>query len=171
MYIETARLLIRKLTVADAKELHRALGDPLVMQHIETPYDLEATKAFIKQHGMGENPRVYALIEKESNSVMGHVVFHAIDYPEIYELGWIIGQKYWRKGYAYEASKALLDYGFRNLRLHKIVAETNDYIKALNLMKKLGMTLEGTRRKHSKGVADWCDLYWCGILKEEYISF
>ena len=54
------------------------------------------------------------------------------------------------------------------MNLHRIVAETDDPLKSLGLMKKLGMRVEGVFRKHSKQPDGWRDLYWCGILKEEY---
>lgn len=90
---------------------------------------------------MGDQPGVFALVEKQSGKVIGHIVFHEFDEPEIYELGWILGKEYWRRGYAYEISKALIDYGFWEMNLHRIVAETADPVKSLGLMKKLGMKL------------------------------
>jgi len=74
-------------------------------------------------------------------------------------------------GYAYEICSRLIKYGFEELKLHKIVAETVDVSKSIPLMKKLGMKQEGVQKKHSKSnEGTWCDLHWFGILEEEYLS-
>jgi len=57
--------------------------------------------------------------------------------------------------------------GFEDMSLHKICAHATDGVKSVALMKKLGMTYEGTQRKHCKSHGVWLDLYQYGILAEE----
>lgn len=86
----------------------------------------------------------------------------------IYEIGWIYNEHFWGRGYAYEASEALIQYGFDTLGIHKVVAETIDPVKSVALMEKLGMRREGVFRAHTRnndGV--WADVYWYGLLKTD----
>jgi len=169
--VETDRLLLRNLKSEDAADLLGALGDPEVMRYVEPAYDLDKTTAFIKKYGLCSPPSVFALVEKSSQKVIGHVVFHGIGDKEIYELGWILNKGYWGKGYACEISKALLEYGFTELALHKVVAETVDPDKVLRLMRRLGMTLEGVQRRQARRPdGEWADIYWCGILREDWMK-
>ncbi|MFW5913984.1 MAG: GNAT family N-acetyltransferase [Bacillota bacterium] len=79
----------------------------------------------------------------------------------------IFNKDFWRKGYASEAAKAMFDYGFRQLKLHKVVAETIDDERSLSIMKELGMTHEATMYKHVLHEGRWRDLYIAGILADD----
>lgn len=58
-------------------------------------------------------------------------------------LGYLIRQEHQRKGYAYEGSKACLDWAFRTLKPEKIVAEIDETnLPSRRLAEKLGMKLE-----------------------------
>ena len=75
---------------------------------------------------------------------------------------------YWRQGYAFESCKAVIDYAFNSMNIHKIFAEAIDGIKSVNLMKKLGMKQEGIQRSQTKdNFGNWVDLYFYGILAED----
>ena len=74
-------------------------------------------------------------------------------------------------GYAYEAVSALIDYLFRVQNAHKVVVETEDTERSLPFMEKLGLRREGVFRRHSLGRdGQWRDLYWYGLLENEYAS-
>ena len=156
--------MVRRLTLDDAPDLCEVLGDDEVMRFIEAPFDLAATRAFIAQAGLSDPPRVYALEEKSSSRVVGHVVFHPLERADVYEIGWIIGRSSWHRGYATEIGRGLIRHGFETMRLHKIVGETVDPVKSLALMQKLGMRLEGIHRRQARLRDEWLDVYWCGIL-------
>ena len=134
------------------------------MKYCEPPYSEDATQnalANFKNKHIG-----YAMVLTETEQVIGHLLFHPLPFEEdgIWEIGWFLNQKFWQQGYAYEASMALITYGFEELNLHKIMAESIDPVKAAGLMEKLGMVREGIFRKHCKDTAgQWVDLYWYGI--------
>ena len=99
--------------------------------------------------------------------MIGYILFNASQ-KDVYEMGWFFNRNYWRQGYAYEACKAVIDYAFANLNAHKIFAETIDGEKSVNLMKKLGMKLEGIQRSQVKdNSGNWADLYLYGILETD----
>ena len=99
--------------------------------------------------------------------MIGYILFNEVD-NGVYEIGWIFNRNYWRKGYAFESCKAVVDYAFDSMNAHKIFAEAIDGIKSVNLMKKLGMKPEGIQRSQVKdNFGNWADLYFYGILAED----
>ena len=56
MHIETERLLVRPFREDDAEPLYAVLSDPAVMRHIEPPFSMERTKAFLNENGLLSPP-------------------------------------------------------------------------------------------------------------------
>ena len=165
MLIHTERLTIRDYSPADWQDLHEIFSDPEVMAQCEPVYTEQRTREALAY--FIDRNIAFAVTLRDSGKVIGHALFSQLPAPEetgIYEIGWFYNREYWRQGYAFEASHALIDYGFRQLRLHKIIAETIDPVKSVSLMRKLGMSHEGTFRSHTKDLqGNWTDLYWYGI--------
>lgn len=169
MYLQTERLIIRDYSPADWQDLHEIFSNPMVMKYCEPTYTEEQTKDtlayFIKKD------IAYAVTLADSGKVIGHALFAQLPPPDekgIYEIGWIYNRACWGQGYAYEASKALISYGFQECRLHKITAETIDPVKSVRLMKKLGMSHECTFRAHTRDLdGNWADVHWYAICNPE----
>ena len=53
MHIETDRMTLRNFVQDDLADLHEILGDPIVMEHTEPPYDLEKTRNFLEDFCIG----------------------------------------------------------------------------------------------------------------------
>ena len=128
---ETTRLLVRRLTEADAGELYAVLSDPEVMRYIEPPFSLEQTRDFILQAGCCEPPLVWAVIWKgdasaisvaggektpQSHPLIGHLIWHPWDETAM-ELGWILRRDFWGRGIAKELTAAMLAQTDRDLVL------------------------------------------------------
>lgn len=166
MWIETNRLLIRDFAPEDVNDLQTILGDAETMRYSEPTYDLEKTGKFLTEFCIGKQGAVAAVC-KDSGKVIGYILFHPWS-DGVYEIGWFFNRNYWRQGYAYEACSALMDYGFREMRIHKIVAETIDGQRSVPLMEKLGMRREGLQRSQVKDKAgNWADLYLYGKLHRD----
>jgi RimJ/RimL family protein N-acetyltransferase len=167
MLLETKRMIIRAFTMQDAGDLHDILGDSKTMEMCEPAYALEKTKKFLKEFCIGQNGAL-AAIHRETQKVIGYILFSETQ-KGVYEIGWIFNRACWRKGYAYEACRAVMAYAFFELNAHKIFAETIDGIKSIGLMKKLGMSPEGVQREQTKdNSGEWADLYLYGILQSEW---
>lgn len=166
MQIETSRLYIRGFSMQDAGDLHEILGDRETMKNCEPVYSLEKTMTFLKDFCI-ERKGALAAELKESRKVIGYILFKPLD-EDIYEIGWFFNRAYWRRSYAYEACSAVIEYGFHQMGLHKVVAETIDTVKSVGLMEKLGMKHEGTQRGQAKDNAgNWADLHLYGLLRAE----
>jgi RimJ/RimL family protein N-acetyltransferase len=147
MFLETSRLIMRNFIKADIISANDYLSDSAVMRYIETAFTNQETEEFILNYGIQANPIVYALVEKISSKVIGHIIFHTFKSDNIYELGWIIGRNYWGKGYGFEISKEVIKYAFKNLNADKIIAETvKENQSSLALIRKLEMQQEESRQ-------------------------
>lgn len=139
MRIETERLVIRDFVMEDAQALSRILGDEKVMKYIEMPYTPEQTAEFVKKAGATEKPLVYALLWKETEELIGHVIFHPSEEDE-YEAGWILSGDFWGKGIASETTAALIDLA-KERGIHTLMLECDcRQIATVHIAEKFGFT-------------------------------
>ena len=132
MYIETDSMVIRDFTMDDLNDLHGILGDAVTMINCEPAYTFEKTAVFLQKFCIDRKGAV-AAVHKETSKVIGYILFNDFD-DGVYEIGWIYNKTYWRKGYAFEICKAVVDYAFDSMNAHKIFAEAIDGIRSVNLM-------------------------------------
>ena len=118
MYLETERMIIRSFKKTDVKDVLEYLSDETVMEYIEPIMTYEKVVSFINDAGI-KNELVFAIVLKNINKVIGHLIFHKYTNKKIYEIGWIINKEYWNKGYAMEVSKKIIKYGFEELKIKK----------------------------------------------------
>jgi len=109
------------------------------------------------------------------NKVIDHIYFSQIEPKELmtWETGYIFNRKYQKNGFATEALKAVIEYGFKNLCIHKITAHCSPKnISSWKLLERVNMKREGKLRKNiyfrkdDKRNPIWLDTYEYGILKE-----
>ena len=113
MVLETERCRIRNLQLKDLDALYAILSDPIVMREIEPPFDRTQTEDFIKMAGLIKSPLVYGLEWKQSNTLIGHVIYHPFN-NQGYEIGWILHHNFWRMGVASEVTDALIRHAKEN---------------------------------------------------------
>ena len=138
MHLETKRCLIRPLSLDDAEALHLTLSDPEVMRHIEPPFDLPKTQAFLRTAVLSSPPLVHALLWKATSDLIGHVIFHPYPGSRDWELGWIIRRDSWGRGIASEVSAALVEFA-RQQGIPGLILECDPQQEAsLHIAEKLG---------------------------------
>jgi len=109
-----------------------------------------------------------AIERKEDGTVIGFVGFIYQDSGQG-EMGWALGEEYRGQGYATEAARALMDYGFNSLGLHRIHADTGtDNVASWRIMERLGMRREGLLRGAVYEEGKWVDRYVYGMLADEW---
>ena len=166
MLLETERMIIRDFVSDDANDLYEILGDAETMQSCEPAYDFERTREFLHKFCIARRG-AFAAARRDSGKVIGYILFKPWG-ESVYEMGWIFNRSYWRQGLAQEACSAVIAYGFRELNVHKIVAETIDCEKSVPLMEKLGLKREGIQRSQARDSAgNWADMYLYGLLRED----
>ena len=83
------------------------------------------------------------------------------------ELSYWIGTEYHGKGYATEASKAIIGFGFKNLNLHKIiVAHAFENVESQSICGKLKFTRYAHEHDAFQKNNRWYDLIWYELIKE-----
>lgn len=155
MQIETERLLIRSLEIADASPLAAIWSDPEVTRHMGGPRDFAAIREGLKEDARTGNQAVtdlWTVVEKASGQVIGHCGFlekDVDDQAEI-ELIYVFASDSWGKGYATEAALALRDHAFHRLGLRRIIALIAPGNPAsARVAEKIGMQLEKKTRRPS----------------------
>ena len=150
--IETERLVLRPLTIADLGPMHEVYADREAMRYIgqgdlwsETVDDSERRLQRLIGHQEAHGFSLWAVTDRESGTVMGDAGLILLEHrgPEI-ELGYRLAKPYWGKGFATEAATAWLDYGFDELELERIVAVTHpENVASQRVLEKVGMRFEG----------------------------
>ncbi|MGG0290837.1 GNAT family N-acetyltransferase [Bacillus pacificus] len=168
MFIKAERLLIRKFEFKDWEAVHEYTSDSDVMKYIpEGVFTEEDTRNFVNKN-MGENAENFPVIQIDENILIGHIVFHKYFGEHTYEIGWVFNPKYFNKGYASEAAKAILKYGFKEMKLHRIIATCQpENTPSYRVMEKIGMRREGYFKKCIPHGNEWWDEYYYAILEEE----
>ncbi|HAX24760.1 MAG TPA: GNAT family N-acetyltransferase [Thermomicrobiales bacterium] len=148
VYLETERLILRRFTPEDVELLVELDADPEVMRYLSggQPTPREAIErdimpAWLRHYERGNDLGFWAAIEKESGAFLGWFHFRPTDEAGEVELGYRLRRAAWGKGYATEGSQALIDKGFRELGIQRVVASTyQDNVGSRRVMEKLGMT-------------------------------
>lgn len=177
--IETDRLILRKLEQTDAKYVFENwLSDNRVMDnlikgaHKSISETITRVAEIVNQYGSKEFC-YWGIQHKSSGELIGAIdLFNFDQMTENCEIGYVLGFNWWNQGYGTEALKAILDFGFRHLNIHKISAAHNtDNPASGKIMQKAGMEQEGIIRhmiRNSKNQYKDCAVY--GILQEDYLN-
>jgi RimJ/RimL family protein N-acetyltransferase len=151
--LETQRLRFRRLVLDDLDALFALYRDKETRQYFPDGADgtltYEETKKeiawFLNGHPEHPDMGLWAIIHKETNHFVGRcgLLLWTIDgRPEV-EVAYLLDKRYWRQGLGTEAAKALMRYGFEQLRLSRLVCMIDPANQAsAKVARNMGMTLE-----------------------------
>ena len=155
---ETERLTLRRFTEADADSVFRNWASiPEIQQNYGEP--VYATKEEVvslleKYIARYAEPNYYrwAIIEKASGECVGQIAYFLVDSKnEFAEIEYCVGTAFQKKGYATEACKAAIKYGFEKIGLHKVqICVRPSNTPSRKVIEKCGLTYEGTLRDYFK---------------------
>ncbi len=175
--IETDRLILRRLVPGDAEDMYDYSRLPEVTEYLlwSPHHDSLYTRQYLNlvqtQYRDGQFYD-WGLEWKENGRMIGTCGFTSFDLPNnAGEIGYVLHPAYWAKGIAVEAALAVLEYGFRELKLHRIEAKFiygND--RSLRVMQKLGMTFEGYQRDSMLIKERYRTIGVCAILSDEFFT-
>lgn len=171
MNVTTERLIIRRFNEEDWPAVLEYTSNQIVMKYIpEGIHDAAAVKQFVEKN-IGEEARNFPVVLKDDGALIGHIVFHRYFGEHTYEIGWVFNPQFYRRGYASEAALAILNYGFKELNLHRIIATCQpENEPSQRVMEKIGMRREGHFQKCIPHGDEWWDEYYYAILREEWNS-
>ena len=151
--ITTERLRLRPLAVADAPRI-RALASEFAvarwLARVPHPYPDGAAEAFVAQC-MDAGAHVWAIERLDEPGLIGVVGVEGDARRDV--LGYWIGRPFWGRGYASEATRAMVDWAFRELGIESLrsgVFEGND--ASLRVQEKLGFRVTGRRMIASRAL-------------------
>ena len=172
--LHTERLILRPFTPKDAAEVHRIVSDREIAantMHIPHPYPDGMAAEWIdrarSRWETGESA-VFAATERGAGRIVCATGLEIEPPHKRGELGYWVAREFWNCGYASEAARAVVAFGFRELGLNRVSAHHYSRNPASGrVMQKIGMTWEGKMRKHvlKWGVFEDIDVY--GILAGE----
>ncbi|KAF6810961.1 gcn5-related n-acetyltransferase [Colletotrichum sojae] len=177
LVIITKRLLIRPTTFADASDMARLANNVNIAANMRnsfpSPYHLKHVEAWLAF--CAKNPgNDFAICKAEDGSYIGNIgITRGTDVQyRTWELGYWIGEDFWRQGYASKVLEAFGKFCFQHdpsvLRLEASVVSTN--VASRRVLEKAGFTYEGTKRQgqEKKGVVT--DLHFFSLLRHESIA-
>ena len=175
--IKTERLLLRPLNIEDSERIEELAGEYDVAKTTLTiphPYPKGSAKDFINSVLDAEESGklvIFAIAQKATERLVGIININLSDTHERGELAYWVGKQYWGIGYGTEAAKSLLSFGFENLKLNKIFAQSfTSNPGSWRIMEKIGLKYEGTLKQHVTRFGKYYDLAYYGLLKEEYLN-
>jgi RimJ/RimL family protein N-acetyltransferase/predicted thioesterase len=169
--LETARLILRPLTLDDFGAVHSWAGNPENTRYMAWgPNNEEQTRAFLSSAKDGKD---FAVVLKSSNAVIGSCGIVPNSTADRGELGWILHKDYWKNGYGTELGGELIRYGFEDLKLRRIFAPCAAVnYGSYRVMERNGMRREALNRKAFWARVDkeWIDEAVYAILAEDYFK-
>jgi len=149
--LETERLRIRPYSEADIPELLPLVGERAVAAttlRIAHPYTEDDAQSFLELAKQPDKLWLAITLRSEGQQI-GGIGLRIEQQHQHAELGYWLGVSYWGQGYATEASREMLRYGFEELNLHRIFATHFKHNPASGrVLKKIGMHYEGCQREH-----------------------
>jgi RimJ/RimL family protein N-acetyltransferase len=146
--LTTARLVLRQIGEDDLDSHMALLNTPAVMHHLGGVQSRDviagkhaASRASFAAEGFG----FMLAEERATGEIVAHCGLRRVAHPLApnptdHEIGWVVREDRWRMGYAHEAMRAVVDWGFAvHGAPHIIAITTAENIGSWRLMEKLGM--------------------------------
>jgi len=171
--ILTERLILRRFTHKDIPAIIEIVSHPSIARITTTIKANEVSvKAYVDEQNTYkpfEKGKYYDLgMERKADGrVVGLLGLMCEDHQQAL-IGWALGVDYRGHGYVTEAARALIAYGFSELRLHRIYAKTSNINTASwRVMERVGMRKEAQLREAEWRDGEWIDGLIYAILADE----
>ncbi len=176
--LTTDRLILRQLTRADADAICAIFSSPEVLRFlnndpVDTPEKAVSMIDWLAQNYHNHTGIDWGItVRGGDNRVIGMCGLYDWDRENRHiDLGYHLLPAEWGKGYATEASHALITWGFASLDVHRIQADcTAGNDASERVMIKCGFTFEGIRREHFWEHGRFVDNKYYGLLRHEYAT-
>lgn len=149
MILETERLIIKPITIGDKDEIFEYRRDTETNKYQGwIPETIEDVEVFIgntsKQINVPETWFQFVIVDKETQKIVGDLGIHFIDPEnEQAEIGCTLNKDYQNKGFATESVRKVIDYLFKELNKHRIIASIDPENKnSIRLVERIGFRKE-----------------------------
>jgi ribosomal-protein-alanine N-acetyltransferase len=170
--LDTQRLRLRWMDERDIDAHYAVFADPEVTRYwsgapwTDREQAVQAIADTIASYADGSGVR-FGIEVKAGGALIGNAsLHHFFAQNRRCELGYALGSRHWGQGYAYEALRALLDYGFRELDLNRVEADVDPLnIASGRVLEKLGFRKEGYMPERWIVHGELADTVNYGLLK------
>ena len=174
--IETGNLILRPFEYSDAEAMLRywVADEKIQFMYAEPVYKtLDEVNGLLNKYISSYERSDYyrwAITDKDGHGCIGQIAFFLVDSNNNFaEIEYCIGSEFQCKGYATEATEALIRYGFEKIGLHKIQICTKTInLPSKKVIKKCGFTYEGTLRDYFYYNGEYVGRMYYSMLKDEY---
>ena len=174
--IVTDRLILRRFNHNDADDMLRYwVSDPKIQSLYSEP--IYSTKQEVdglldKYISLYEKPDYYrwAVIEKDCQKCIGQIAIFLVDGKNHFcEIEYCIGSKFQRRGYATEATKAVIDFAFSEINVHKVqITHKENNVASKGVILNNGLMYEGTLRDYFFMEGKYVNRLYYSILRDEW---
>lgn len=172
--LKTARLVLRPLSVRDARDIYSWASDPEVAQYVlwDAHRSLSETRGYIRtirsmyRRGL---PASWGVVLAETGCVIGTIGFMWFsETNRSAEVGYSFSRSCWNRGYATEALRAVIASAFDSLPLNRLEAQHDIRNPASGrVMEKCGMRREGILRQRLRNKGENVDVALYAILRSD----
>ncbi len=175
-FFETSRLIARRFEPRDLEPFGAYRADPEVARYqMWEPFTLEQAADFLERI-KGRNPGEagwfqFALELKPSAELIGDLALRTdANDARLGELGYTISRQHQGQGYASEGARGLLNYAFRTLKMHRVMASFDPRNAASRrVLEKVGMRQEGYFVESLWSKDEWTDDEVFAVLAREWL--
>ena len=176
MRIATERLVLRDFVVGDWPDVLAYQRDPRYLRYYPWNDRSEADVQGLVEMFLGwqlEQPRrrfQLAITLSESGPVIGNCgIRRKADNSWEADIGYELSPEHWGQGYATDAARAMVDFGFQELKLHRVSSWCiADNVASVRVLERLGMRLEGRLREERYFKGRWWDTLLFSLLENEW---
>ncbi len=176
MILTTERLIFREFSESDWSAILAYQSHPLYLRYYEWTHRTEEdVREFVQMFldHQQQVPRIkfqLAVVLKVTGELIGNcgIRLKSADAHEA-DIGYELNPEYWGQGYATEAARAIVQFGFTRFRLHRIWSWCiADNTGSARVLEKLGMRQEGRLRENEYFKGRWWDTLLYAILDYEW---
>ena len=156
--LQTGRLELREMSVADFPLLGRTLQDIEVMYAWEHAFSDDEVLDWIEcniERYRTDGYGYWLAFERESGACVGQLGLlkeEILGIPHM-GIGWIVAKEYWGRGYALEGATACLNYAFKTLNAPRVIADIRPHnLASRRVAERIGMLEQGSYNKFYNGV-------------------
>lgn len=145
--LETGRLLLRELNIADAQNFYHLNDNPNVLKYTgDQPFEnTTAAEKFLKNYNDYEKNGYgrWAVIDKSNGIFVGWCGLKYAKESDETDIGFRFFEEHWNKGYATESAAACLQYGFEKCHLKTITGRAmKENVASIKVLQKIGLKYE-----------------------------
>ena len=172
--LSTEDLYLRPLRLSDAEGMFAMLSDAQSMKYWSTPPITDVNDALqvlredLESDAQG-NSLCWAVTLRGQDEMIGKcILFQFNQAHHRAEIGFILNRDYWRQGLMHQALKAVIEFAFGTLELHRIEADVDpENAASLKVLEKLGFEREGLFHDRWLLYGEWVDSIMLGLLNRD----